>query len=278
MTQTDLTLSKAQHLPACCMNLTKALRSPLCYGTLRKILSVTADGVKKMIRLARSTHRTVYCAGLVLSGLMLSTSSHAADIPLYPTGPSADSSFVRFINGTDAALELTAAGSKAKVQLDAKTPATAFYPVRAKSDIKGQFTQAQSKSDISTSVKAGEFVSVIALADGAKIKYITLGEEPDDFNALKVSLAFINVSTTCTNAGLQVVGRDVMLFEKLAVNGLSRRMINPVKISVQLRCGDQPTGAPLELGELIAGERYSVFAVPAVSTTRIFIASDAVAR
>jgi len=215
---------------------------------------------------------------LWLLGCACSALSSAADIPLYPTGPSADSSFVRFINGTDATLELTAAGSQAKVQLDAKTPATVFYPVRAKSDIKGQFTQAQSKSAIATSVKAGEFVSVIALTDGTTFKHVAIGEEPDDFNALKVSLAFYNVSTTCANAGLQVVGRDVMLFEKLGVNALTRRMINPVKISVQLLCGQQATGSPLELGELIAGERYSVFAVPTVGTTRIFIASDAVAR
>jgi len=211
-------------------------------------------------------------------GCMFGALSKAADIPLYPTGPSADSSFVRFINGTDTALELSAAGSKAKVPLDAKTPTTVFYPVRAKSDIKGQFTQAQSKSEIATTVKAGEFVSVIALADGAKLKHIAIGEEPDDFNALKVSLAFYNVSVNCANAGLQVVGRDVMLFEKLTVNALTRRMINPVKISVQLLCSEQPTGAPLELGELTAGERYSVFAVPTASATRIFIASDAVAR
>jgi hypothetical protein len=215
---------------------------------------------------------------LCMAGCAFSALSSAADIPLYPTGPSADSSFVRFINGTDAALELTAAGSQAKVQLDAKTPATVFYPVRAKSDIKGQFTQAQSKSAIATTVKAGEFVSVIALADGATFKHVTIGEEPDDFNALKVSLAFYNVSAKCANAGLQVVGRNVMLFEKLGVNALTRRMINPVKISVQLLCGDQTVGAPLELGELTAGERYSVFAVPVVDATRIFIASDAVAR
>lgn len=278
MTTTDLTFSNAYHLLTLSTAFKKAQSVPLCQVTERPILSTMAIRVKKMIRSARATQRTVYCAGLVLSGSLLSVSSRAADIPLYPTGPSADSSFVRFINGTDSALELTAAGSKAKVQLDAKTPTTAFYPVRAKSDIKGQFTQIQNKSDISTSVKAGEFVSVIALADGAKIKHITIGEEPDDFNALKVSLAFYNVSATCADAGLQVVGRDVMLFEKLGVNALTKRMMNPVKISVQLQCGGQATGAPLELGELTAGERYSVFAVPASSTTRIFIASDAVAR
>jgi len=233
----------------------------------------TAKQSKEIRYLKSLSHVLLGCVGLAWSVL-----SVAADIPLYPTGPSADSSFVRFINGTDAALELTAAGSQAKVKLDAKTPTTVFYPVRAKSDIKGQFAQAQNKSDIATTVKAGEFVSVIALTDGTKLKHVTIGEEPDDFNALKVSLAFYNVSSTCANAGLQVVGRNVMLFEKLGVNVLTRRMINPVKISVQLLCGEQATGAPLELGDLTAGERYSVFAVPTATTTRIFLASDAVAR
>jgi len=149
---------------------------------LRGIRSLLAYGVKGMKHLGRFLRFVLVSVGLALSAL-----SHAADIPLYPTGPSADSSFVRFINGTDAALELTAAGSEAKVQLDAKTPTTVYYPVRAKSAIKGQFSQAQSKSEISTTVKAGEFVSVIALADGAKLKHVSLGEEPDDFNALKVS-------------------------------------------------------------------------------------------
>ena len=156
-----------------------------------KVNTVTTDAVKDVGGKGRLLHTVLWVIACVGS-LSLSAVSRAADIPLYPTGPSADSSFVRFINGTDAALELTAAGSQAKVQLDSKTPTTVFYPVR--------------------------------------------------------------------------------------VNALTRRMINPVKISVQLLCGDQATGAPLELGELIAGERYSVFAVPTASTTRLFIASDAVAR
>ena len=242
------------------------------------VVSVATQGVAACaVQYSNYSIRFVRAA-LCVVGCALSTLSNAADIPLYPTGPSADSSFVRFINGTDAALELTAAGSQAKVRLDTKTPTTVFYPVRAKSDIKGQFTQAQRKNDIATTVKAGEFVSVIALSDGTNLKHLTIGEEPDDFNALKVSLAFYNVSATCASASLQVVGREVMLFEKLGVNALTRRMMNPVKISVQLLCGEKATGAPLELGELIAGERYSVFAVPTASTTRIFIASDAVAR
>jgi hypothetical protein len=273
MTHADLSVSNAHHFLTRGVTLKGNQSFSLRYVTLRERLITTAGLVKKMTRSVGVVRLATCCTGLLLSAL-----SYAVDIPLYPTGPSADSSFVRFINGTDAALELSAAGSKAKVLLDTKTPTTVFYPVRAKSDIKGQFVQGQSKSDISTSVKAGEFVSVIALPDGERLKHFAIGEEPDDFNALKVSLAFYNVSSACANAALQVVGRDVKLFEKIGVNALTRRMINPVKISVQLLCAEQATGAPLELGELIAGERYSVFAVPIATTSRIFIVSDAVAR
>jgi len=202
----------------------------------------------------------------------------AAEIPLYPTGPSADSSFVRFINGTDRAVDLTAAGSQAKIELDGKQPATSFFPVAAKTDIKGRFSSTGATADVSIKVKPGEFVSVIALNDGAKLKQVVVGEEPDDFNALKVSLSFVNVSAGCAKADLQVVGRSILLFENVMPENLVRRSINPVRISVQLLCAGQSVGSPLNLGELIAGERYSVFAVPSANGSRIFLTSDSVSR
>ncbi len=203
---------------------------------------------------------------------------HAAEIPLYPTGPSADSSFVRFINGTDRSVELTAAGSQAKIELDGKEPATSFYPVAAKADIKGRFASAGATADVSVQLKPGEFVSVIALNDGAMLKQVVVGEEPDDFNALKVSLSFVNVSAGCAKADLQVAGRSILLFENVVPEHLLRRSINPVRISVQLLCAGQPAGLPLNLGELTAGERYSVFAVPSANSSRIFLTSDSVSR
>ena len=220
------------------------------------------------------THRfAAVCLAFSLAGL-----AHAAEIPLYPTGPSADSSFVRFINATDVPLELTAAGSQARIKLDGTQPATSFYPVAAKAEIKGRFTSTDAQTDVSVRVKPGEFVSVIALSDGAKLKQLVVGEEPDDFNALKASLAFVNASAGCAKAALQVVGRTVMLFEQVAPEKLMRRSINPVKISVQLLCDGQPAGTALDLGDLVAGERYSVFAVPWAKSSRIFLASDSVSR
>jgi hypothetical protein len=47
---------------------------------------------------------------------------------------------------------------------------------------------------------------------------------------------------------------------------------------VQLQCGGKPTASPLALGNLQAGQRYSVFVMPAAAAPRLFIAADSVAR
>lgn len=205
--------------------------------------------------------------------------THAADINLYPTGPSQDSAFVRFINGTDTSLSVTAGGSKAKVVLDANQPASKYYPVNTKGSITGEFSDGKVSSPISLNVKPSEFATVVALANGSNLKQVIVKEQPDDFNALKSSLALYNLSSAgCTSAGLLVVDRSVSLFEKVQSGTLQRRLINPVSLSVQLTCNTKPTGKVLDLGLLQAGQRYSIFAVPTADSPRIFFATDTIAR
>ena len=55
---------------------------------------------------------------------------------------------------------------------------------------------------------------------------------------------------------------------------LQRRSINPVNLSVQLVCANTNVGAPLDLGMLKAGERYSVLLVPSVSGPRLLSTTD----
>ena len=66
--------------------------------------------------------------------------------------------------------------------------------------------------------------------------------------------------------------------EGVGAGTLQRRAMNPVSISVQLRCNGQPAAATLALGALQAGQRYSVFVVPAAGSTRLFLAADSVSR
>ena len=217
---------------------------------------------------------------LALAGALILSAfaAQAADIKLYETGPAEDSSFVRFVAVSPIPVVLTAAGSEAKITLTGTNPATGFFPIRANNDIKGTFKAADQASDVSLKVKPGEFATVIAQGDGKGLVQTIIREEPDDFNALKASVGLFNADKSCANAALQVAGRSTLLLEGVAPGAVKRRLINPVSIGVHLVCDGKPVGDDLPLGQLQAGERYSVFAVPAGHGARIFMANDAVAR
>ncbi|WP_347557278.1 alginate O-acetyltransferase AlgF [Robbsia sp. KACC 23696] len=219
---------------------------------------------------------------LALSSLGLAAfPAVAADIPLYPTGPAEDSSFVRFVSGASQTVDVTASGSKARLTLDAANPASHFLPIAAGKPITGTLTSGSAHQDVSATVKPGEFVSIVAL-DGAKsgagLHVVTVHESPDDFNALKASVALYNLDARCTAATLKVAGRDIVLLDGVTEGQSKRRQVNPVSLSVQLTCGGQPSGQPLSLGALQAGQRYTVFLVPSGAHSRVFFANDAVAH
>jgi alginate O-acetyltransferase complex protein AlgF len=221
-------------------------------------------------------------SGLTLSSLGLSMQpAAAADIPLYPSGPAEDSSFVRFVNGGSKPVEVSTAGSKARLTLDAVKPATDFYPIAARKPVVGTLTSGNAHEDVSATVQPSEFVSIVAL-DGADkahgLGVVTVHEKPDDFNALKASVAFYNIDAQCAAPALKVPGRDVVLLDGVAVGQGKRRQVNPVAVSVQLSCAGQPVGQPLSLGTLVAGQRYTVFLVPAGTRSRIFVANDSVSH
>ena len=224
----------------------------------------------------------VFWSGLTLSGFgSFVLPATAADIPLYPTGPAQDSSFVRFVDGSSHAIDVTAAGSKARLSLDAASPATHFFPIAAGKPVSGTLSAGSTRQDVSATVQPGEFVSIVAL-DGAEkaggIHTVTVREKPDDFNALKASVGFYNVDASCAAPTLKVPGRDIVLLDGVAVGQGKRRQVNPVALSVQLNCGGQPVGQPLSLGTLVAGQRYTVMLVPEGAHSRIFFANDAVSH
>lgn len=203
--------------------------------------------------------------------------SHAADIPLYPTGPAEDSSFVRFINTTDTPLELQAEGSKTRLALTIAKPDSGFLPVAAGKPVTGQLIRGTQKVGIDVTVKPGEFATVLGMsANGSALTTRVIRESPDDFNALKSSVAFYNVAPECKQAGLHAAGRDVSIFKDVPTGQAARRLINPISMAVQLICEGKPVGAPLSLGTLIAGQRYTVFALPSTKGTRLLAATDTV--
>lgn len=228
---------------------------------------------------ARTTRaRRTQARPLVAALCCLCSLALATEIPLYATGPSQDAAFVRFVNAQETALEISASGSKARTRLEVAQPASPFYSVNANAKLRGRLQAGDQKGDIALAVKPGEFATVVAMPGAGTIRQTILREQPDDFNALKVSLALYNVDPQCGAAGLHVVGRNTTLFEGVGAGTLQRRAMNPVSISVQLRCNGQPAAATLALGALQAGQRYSVFVVPAAGSPRLFLAADSVSR
>lgn len=213
-----------------------------------------------------------------LAGLVLMPATQAADIPLYPTGPSEDSAFLRFFNATEMALELTAANGASRT-LEGEVRATDFLIVPAGKPIQGVLKQGGQEQKIDVTVEPGEFATVVSLADLQQgWRQVTVREQPEDFNALKASLAFYSLDASCTDAGLQVAGREVDIFKAVADGSVQRRVINPLKLAVQLRCAGAAVGAPLDLGELAAGQRYTLFLVPSAEGPKLYQAQDNLAN
>lgn len=209
---------------------------------------------------------------------LIVTQSLAAEIPLYPTGPSEDAAFVRFANAHAQSVEMHATTSKTTVKLDNSLSATAFYPVRANLDIVGEFHLNREKSNFTVNIKPGEFVTVVARSTDNKLSQITFRESPEDFNALKSSIALYNADPTCLRADLRVAGRSLLLFEAVAVDALQRRSVNPVKLSVELLCDGKVQGTALSLGQLEAGGRYTILIGHSGKESRMHYISDGIAH
>ncbi|KAF1027458.1 MAG: hypothetical protein GAK37_02435 [Pseudomonas sp.] len=216
---------------------------------------------------------------LGLAALLASVSAFAADIPLYPTGPEKDSAFLRFANGTAGELKLVADGSKASLVLGGDKHVSDYLPVSGGSaPVKGVLSQGAQKADLSVTVAPGEFATVVAVNDAkGGLRQVVIHEQPDDFNALKASLAFVNADASCTDASLVAVEQKAELFKQVAEGAVQRRMINPVALAVQLKCAGAPVGQPLNIS-LKAGERYSVLALPSASGSTLLFAADTLAN
>ncbi|WP_055129102.1 alginate O-acetyltransferase AlgF [Pseudomonas mediterranea] len=214
--------------------------------------------------------KVLSAAALLLSSLNVV----AADIPLYPTGPAEDAAFIRFVNGSAEPMQVIAQEGQPPLKLDAAQPASLFFPVTASSAIKGTLVSGEQRLALEVKAEPGEFATVIALADGKGLRQVTVHDIPDDFNGLKASLGFFNLDSSCVDASLRPAGRTADLFKGVTEGNLQRRSINPVKLSVQLVCANANVGPALDLGELKAGERYSVLLLPTATGPRLLAATD----
>lgn len=220
--------------------------------------------------------KTIRMFAAAVLTLAMSSGSWGAQDDLYPTGPAEDSAFLRFVDGDAKGLRVVASGSKSELRLDAGHRASQFLSVAGGSQISGQLRTGVSQSKVDLTLKPGEFITVVGVTVDGALQALTLRETPEDFSAVKASVAFYNMNTQCSPATLQVAGRTVNLFDGITHGDSIRRQVNPVKLAVQLLCSGAPTGDPVDMGTLVAGERYSIFLAPGDPATRFFYVMDTV--
>jgi hypothetical protein len=210
---------------------------------------------------------------------------------LYDTGPAQDVALVRFINATGQPLTVTANGTAGGastssssntsngIRIDPAHPIAAFQQAPSDRPISGNLEQAQQRTPVTLTLHAGGTASVVGWRDAhGQLASTRLNEDASHFDPLHASLAFYTVDPACHQADLVSVPHQVSVFAHQAPATVARRTINPVTLTVQALCDGQAAGAPLALGALQSGQRYSVFLIPSPSGRRLIGAQDSIAR
>ncbi|WP_313740149.1 alginate O-acetyltransferase AlgF [Pseudomonas sp.] len=210
-----------------------------------------------------------------LAALLCGAAVQAAEIPLYPTGPSEDAAFLRFFNAGVSELSLSASNG-AGLRLAAGT-ASAFFTVPAGKTVDGKLALDERQQALKVEAGAGEFATVVIVPEATGLRLVTVREQPEDFNALKASLAFYSLDQICRQPGLSSANGKARIFTDVPTGTVQRRSINPVTLSVQLTCAGVRSGDPLDLGQLAAGQRYSLLLVPNAQGSRLALIHDTLA-
>lgn len=214
---------------------------------------------------------------LTVAALLTSLWASAEETALYPTGPAQDSAYIRFVNAGTSTLGIAADGGQTLLELPANAPVSVFFPVQGGRDAKGTLIIDQLHKPMVVTIAAGEFVTVVVVpAPSTGLRQIVVREHAEDFNSLKASLAFTNADPSCVDSGLRPVGTPEKLFSHVPPDAVQRREINPVNLSVELVCAGHNVGPALDVGELKAGERYSVLLLPSAQGSHLVSVMDSI--
>lgn len=209
-------------------------------------------------------------AGLFFASVSVSM---AAEPQLYETGPSEESSYVRFVNGTDKSVTVISSKGGAKLELKVDGRVSRFYPVKAGTRLSATLQGDGRKVNVDVTGKPWEYITVVAQADGAALKTALVRETPDDFNAMRSSLALFNLDSACGGASMLGGAKHATVLDNVKPYSVQRRLVNPVKLTVSVGCGG--AGSDLDMSQLEAGERYSVFLLPLKNARQAFFVRDA---
>lgn len=211
---------------------------------------------------------------VAFSMLFANALSASAEPELYETGPSEESAYVRFVNATQQNITVTSAsGAKIDLSTQSDKRVSRFYRVKAGSKLASTVHQGKHETSVSVTGKAWEYITIAVLPDGAGIKTGLVRETPEDFSAMRASLALFNLDPRCKNATMRGGSKNVSIFDGLAPFAVKRRLINPVQLAANISCDGKPASTQIDIPQMQAGERYSVFLF-APKARKAFIATD----
>jgi hypothetical protein len=186
-----------------------------------------------------------------------------AETPLYETGPGQDAAFVRFVNATGAEVRIAAARGGAKFVLAATAGgrASSFHPIVAGARQRAIVSLRGREVAIEVHARPGEYLTVAVGEGGDGVpRTQLLRESPSDYTAARASIALLNADPACAAASLSGGPANLRILEGVRPYAVARRVVNPVRLAAQLDCAGEGAVA-VDLGQLQAGERYSVILI-----------------
>lgn len=196
---------------------------------------------------------------LVAALVGLGGAAFAADIQLYETGPDVISGYVRFVNATGMAVEVAAGGATLALGTDDGARIGRFQAVPAGREQSATLHVGDDRKPVTITAQPDEFIT-IAVLDGAEA--LVIRDIPQDFNALKADIAFLNADPACAAGEMRAGARKTVVFKDVAPGAMARRLVNPVAAVIEASCGEVPVSGVVDLGTLAAGGRYSILVLP----------------
>ena len=227
-----------------------------------------------MSRVMTRRHRRLAGLALLAAALHGGVTDAAGD-QLYPSGPPNGVAYIRFVNLAPQEVTIVSPSAKIAIPADDQHRVGQFDAVTPGVALTGSAKLGEASKPIALKLVPNEFVTVVATAEGANGLSLTVFRDvPTDFNALKSSLAMFNVDKGCTEAQLVAGDNHMSVIHGVAPGAVGRRMVNPVKAQFGVACGEPAQATPAKLGQLDAGDRYSVFLAASASGRKVVAQRD----
>ena len=199
----------------------------------------------------------------------------AAEGRLYPSGPPNGVAYLRFVNLAPHEVTITSPAAKIAIPADDPHRVGEFDPVPPGVALTGSAQLGKTTKPINVTLVPNEFATVAVTADGADgIALSVFRETPSDFNALKSSLALFNADKSCAKAQLVAGDNHQPVIPDVAPGAVGRRLVNPVNAELGVSCGDPVQTVSAKLGQLNAGDRYSIFLIAGGSGREVVAQRD----